>query len=1004
LRQLITFEITLALPGLFLLEIKMLITNKYQQFSGLCKILTAVFLCLFIQLNVFAQNPPYISYNEQNGISTSVVYGLFQDSEDNVWFCTNTGVVKFNGNKLASYGKKDGIPGNEVFKIFEDSYHRLWFMTASGRICYYRNKKIYNEKDCPLFAKLKISSFISDIREDNEKKIWIIPDKGSIYCLSPDLNAFTEVPVTIFNSIFFSYKDSNYISSKQGIYAVDNPMRKVVFTNYDSSIFFGRHCYADKKVYIGRNKRVEVFDMEKKNMSVINTPEVAESFNAVVSIDSLLYLCSANGLSIYNRISHKKSGQYFNSMNVSHVLKDREGSLWISTLNDGVMYIPNMRINFLKSADFFQNNRILKLAGLGNQVVVGQSNSRAAYYSRGIFKPINALSESRGEGVTYAIKASVADSSFFISNQAGFTHFFRDGKTSFIKNIFVLGYAPAGRDSVFISTPSGINKFSLPLKPVFFSKEYRPAFFDNARAEVLYLDAADSVLYAATKKGLLLYKNKKSIPLKFKILEGLGFTDIDANVHGLFIATTLGDGVFFFNKDTCIQVNEKSGLTDNMCSSLFIQNDSTAWITTLHGLNRIVYKFTAGEFKIQIKNFYRNDGLPSNYINDIYVYEDSIWLATNIGLAIFSERDLQNYTYSPKIAVDAFRVNGMQSELSQGTVIELDRKSNNIVIEFNCRTFKNAGSVLYKYRLVGLNSSWVETRNNQVDFTGLAPGKYTFEVYAYSLNENWKTNIEQVQFGIKPAFWETLWFRILAAAFILFVAVLIIFKQFRKVKNKFTLQEKIINYQKELLELEQQALRLQMNPHFIFNALNSIQHAILTGKQSDAYNSLELFSSLIRGILENSKHKFISLEDEIEILKIYIEIEAKRFNADFNYEVKIDPEIDTGGIKIPPMLIQPFVENSIWHGLMPKAEGEKKLILSFTGTDNSVICKVEDNGIGRNKADNTKNKKHNTSLGTALTFNRVANINNLENKAKYAIEIYDKENDGGTIVTITIQR
>ena len=104
------------------------------------------------------------------------------------------------------------------------------------------------------------------------------------------------------------------------------------------------------------------------------------------------------------------------------------------------------------------------------------------------------------------------------------------------------------------------------------------------------------------------------------------------------------------------------------------------------------------------------------------------------------------------------------------------------------------------------------------------------------------------------------------------------------------------------------------------------------------------------------------------------------------------------------MLIQPFVENSIWHGLMPKTTGEKKLILSFIGTEDTVICKVEDNGIGRNKAAAIKSKKQATSLGTALTFNRVANINNLENKMKYAIEIYDKENDGGTIVTITIQR
>jgi ligand-binding sensor domain-containing protein len=982
----------------------MLITVIYKWAASSLKIHVAVFLTLFIHLYAIGQNPPFISYNEQNGISTSVVYGLFQDSEDNIWFCTNTGVVKFNGNKLTTYSKKDGLPGNEVFKIFEDSYHRLWFMTASGKISYYQNKKFYNEKNHPIFSQVKLNSFISDISEDRDKNVWIIPDRGSIYKLSPDLHSFKEIQVIKTNSIFFNYKDSDYISSRQGIYSVGKQLSKVVFSNYDSSIYYGRHCFEGNKIYVGRNNRVEVLDMEKRSMSTFNTPELPDNINAVVFIDSLLYLCSSNGLSIYNSQDYKKTGQFFSNINVSHVLKDREGSLWISTLNEGVMYIPNMRVNFLKSADYFQNNKILKLGGLGNHVIIGETNSKSGYYYSGIFKPINVSSESRGEGLTYSIKANTSDSSFFISNQAGLVHYYLNGKISLIKNVSILGFADIDKDSLFISTPSGIHKFSNQLKESYFSKEAIHRYFDSVRAEILYLDHKDSVLYAGTKNGLLLYRNKKGIPGTFKILEGLNFTDIEKNNQDIFIATTLGDGIFFFNKIKCIQVNEKTGLTDNMCSSLFIQNDSTVWITTLHGLNRIFCRYVNGEFEIKIKNFYRNDGLPSNYINDIYIYGDSIWLATNTGLAIFNEKDLQKYAYSPKIAVDAFKVNGMYKDILPAIGIELDRKSNNIVIEFNCRTFKNAGSVLYKYKLVGLNSDWAETRNSQVDFTGLAPGSYTFEVYAYGLNENWKTNVERVQFRIKPAFWQTIWFRLLAITLVLFIAILAIFKQFRKVKNKFTLQEKIINYEKELLELEQQALRLQMNPHFIFNALNSIQHAILSGKQNDAYNSLELFSSLIRGILENSKHKFISLEDEIEILKIYIQIEAKRFNSDFNYEVKIDPEIDTGAIKIPPMLIQPFVENSIWHGLMPKSEGEKKLVLSFTGTDDSIICKVEDNGIGRSKAAAKKSKKQATSLGTALTFNRVANINMLENKTRYVIEIYDKANDGGTIVTITIQR
>lgn len=960
---------------------------------------------LFICGVCFGQDPPFINYNEQNGLSTSVVYGLFQDSEDNIWFCTNSGAVKFNGNKLISYKKKDGLSGNEVFKIFEDSQHRLWFMTASGRLSYYKDKKIYNEKDHPVFSKLNISYFISDIREDNNHNIWIVPERGNVYSLSPDLNSLRQSPLQKINGIYFNFKGGDYISATQGIYAVGSKPAIVNFQNFAPSSLNARHCFSGNIVYTGRNKKVEIYDMETRAAGYFETPDLPVSINSIGIIDSLIYICSGKGLSLYNRHTQKKVGQYFSDVNVSHVLKDKEGSLWISTLSEGVMFIPNVHVNFFKSVNYFQGNKVLKLNGLGNHVIIGQSNSKADHYNRGVLKPIPSPNESRGEGRTYTIKVNNKDSSFIISNQSGLIKFSLKGKTTYLENVALLSYAETYNDSVYLSTPSVVGKFSRNLQPFAFGEGIHQFVLDSVRADVLYFDWSDSVLYAGTRTGMRLYKGRTKLPARHKEFDGLSFTGIDKDRQGIFIASTLGDGIFFFKNDKLVQLNEKSGLTDNMCTGFFMQNDSTVWVTTLNGLNRIVYNYKEGAFtSIKIKNLYRNDGLPSNYINDIYIYGDSVWLATNTGLAVFNEKDLPNYSYSPRMAIESFKASDVYKPVFSSAHINLDRNSNNIVIEFNCRTFKNSVSVLYKYKLVGLNNSWVETRNNQVDFTGLPPGKYEFAVYAYNLNENWKSNIERIFFTIKPAYWETNWFRILLAAIVLVIVSLFIFYRFRKVKKDFALQKRIINYEKEMLELEQQALRLQMNPHFIFNALNSIQHAILSGKQNDAYNSLELFSSLIRGILENSKYKFITLEDEIEILKIYIQIEAKRFSSDFNYEVKIDPEIDISSIKIPPMLIQPFVENSIWHGLMPKTEGEKKLILSFDGTDDYIVCKVEDNGIGRTRAAEMKSKKHATSLGTALTFNRVANINMFENKNRYAIEIYDKPNNGGTIVTITIQR
>lgn len=969
-----------------------------------CRAVVIVLFLLVYYCAGYSQTPPYITYNEQNGLTTNVVYGLFQDAEDNIWFCSNAGAVKFNGNKLTALRKNDGLTSNEVFKIFEDTQHRIWFMTGNGRISFYYNKKICNEKEFPVFDSVRSNSFIADIREDHHHNIWIIPDAGNVYCLSADLLTFRQIPLKTHNNNFFIYNRENYLASVEGIFSLETGSIVIASKEAFTGKFATRHCQADNIIYSAGEKKILAYDMRNSSIRKYELPDLPGTPNSIVNIDSILYICTGNGIHLYNNSNLNKVKDFFRTSNVSHVLRDREGSLWISTLNEGVMYIPESRISFLRSPDFFNGNKILKVNGLGNHIIIGQSNSKVSYYHNGKMRPLVSPYDSKGEGITYMISAIEPDTGFVISTQAGITKFILPDKLEFNKENIFLSFTFSDKNAAYISTQKSLGLYDDPLDLPAFRNKLLVNTFDSIRTNAMYYDKTDSVLYACTKQGLIRYKNKKRMNKQFKELDGLSFTDIGKMGNNIFAVSTPGDGIFLFREDQILQVNVSSGLTDNLCTSLFIQNDSTVWVTTYNGLNRIIVNYRSGKIEVSIRKFYRSDGLPSNYINDIYLYGDSIWLATNSGLAVFREKDLAGNIFIPKLTIDEFKVNNIYIPFFNDGNIELDRNSNNIIIAFNCCTFKNAGSVRYKYKMEALNSNWIETGNNQVDFTGLAPGKYTFEIYAYSLNGSWKTKTEQFVFTIQPAYWETTWFRILMAGLLLLAALLLINYQFRKVKNKFAIQKKIMNYEKELLELEQQALRLQMNPHFIFNALNSIQHSILSGKQEEAYNHLELFSALIRGILENSKHKFISLEDEIKILEIYIQIEATRFDGNFKYELIIDPSIDTASISIPPMLIQPFVENSIWHGLIPKSGGEKKLILSFVAKGNSIICTVEDNGVGRNHAASGKLHKNATPLGTTLTISRMKNINLIENNQKYSVDIYDKEQGTGTIVTITIQQ
>ena len=255
-----------------------------------------------------------------------------------------------------------------------------------------------------------------------------------------------------------------------------------------------------------------------------------------------------------------------------------------------------------------------------------------------------------------------------------------------------------------------------------------------------------------------------------------------------------------------------------------------------------------------------------------------------------------------------------------------------------------------------------------------------------------------IQFKIHPPWWKTTWFRLLAFVLISSISYFVITYIIRNGKQKEELRSQIA-------ESEQMALRAQMNPHFVFNALNSIQHFITMEDEMSANYYLTRFSKLIRQVLENSKHSFISINEEIETLELYLELEMLRFEGKFNYKIELDDEIDTYDTQIPSMIIQPFLENAIWHGLMPK-EDDSQLFVEFKQEDTFILCIIKDNGIGRKaSAENNKGRtqKH-KSTGISNTVKRLGLLSNIKDENSL-MKITDLEEDGkalGTVVTLKI--
>jgi LytS/YehU family sensor histidine kinase len=293
--------------------------------------------------------------------------------------------------------------------------------------------------------------------------------------------------------------------------------------------------------------------------------------------------------------------------------------------------------------------------------------------------------------------------------------------------------------------------------------------------------------------------------------------------------------------------------------------------------------------------------------------------------------------------------------------------------------------------LEGLDSKWNYTFSNNLQYTTLPPGAYTFKVYA--LNGDGVKSLKPAlfYFVISKPFWKEWWF--ISLVLVLLTSSIIGAVTYRiELLKRRAVEKSEVN--RKMADLKLMALRAQMNPHFIFNSINSIQLFILKNDSESAHKHLSRFSRLIRNVLENSKHEYISLAVEIETLEHYIELERLRFSSKFDYKITVDEELDVKSILISPLLIQPYVENAIWHGLMHLKDRAGELLLCIEKEGQLLKCTIEDNGIGRKRSAEYKKGKDHQSTGLSLNKERVEIINTLHNSSA-GLQFIDKQDKDG---------
>lgn len=358
-------------------------------------------------------------------------------------------------------------------------------------------------------------------------------------------------------------------------------------------------------------------------------------------------------------------------------------------------------------------------------------------------------------------------------------------------------------------------------------------------------------------------------------------------------------------------------------------------------------------------------------------------------------------TLPPNIFITSVFINGKDTAVLDE--FNLPHNANYISFHFTGYS-KNNSLVQYKYKLEGIDKEWNYTASNRINYNTLPPGKYQFSVSAMNLDGLWSKKEAKIKINIAQPFYQTWWFYLITGFGFITLTLLLVRLYIQFIKKREA--EKIDLLQK-ISQLELQGLRSQMNPHFLFNTLSSIQHFITTNETKDALRYLSKFSKLMRLIMNNSQKQVISVEEEINSLSLYLELESLRFKNKFTYKIELDENFDTKFHKMPSMLIQPYIENAILHGLLHKEGNDGQLTLRIKKEARLLICEIEDNGIGREASMKMKSraKKEHESKGMQITKDRLEILNKKE-KSNLSVEIIDLKSNSeaslGTIVRIFV--
>jgi ligand-binding sensor domain-containing protein len=972
-------------------------------FKAFLKCLAIVIFLIAPTLKTFGQSTYIAHFGIKDGLPSNNCYFTLQDSKGYIWVATDAGVSRFNGSSFKTFSVDDGLPDNQILQVKEDRLGRIWFLSLNGKLSYFYNGRIFNEGNSNLLKLLKFNDIIISFFEDSKGRIWFGSNQNRLYVwdgkylikyVSEEHNKQfiqTFIHEDRSGAIWAISKQATMIFRGSKFYSTPNNIAALSAKTI-ANMPGDRLVYLDKNgvVLQTNNQDIQRFNISDKFLS--------ETQGYICATEDDLWLSTNQG--IYQVNKNGEVQQYLKGIPSSQVIKDRNSNMWFTTTN-GIYMLPKkenrmyvidksfgLTSDNVRSITKDKRNRLwlgLDNASIDILDIKDLSVAKIAFPDRKRYLNIKQL-YAKGDWIYFASDNGLGRTSSTSPNLG--TQYLKESNNSLFA---VKDFSIGNNDELAIAMSSGIIEIRDQLKNFEFnaSKLKQGKNFYNNRAYSVSYDQHGTLWFSNTKGLKQAYKGKMSSLSDQKQLLKQRINDIKVFDDGTLVLASDGFGLIFIKNGKVIKrITVNDGLADNICKKLFLI-ENHAWVVTNNGVNRVCID---GRHP-QVEGFEYTNALLKNNVNDLYIGKDTAYFATSSGLVYFFKKKFDELTEAPDVLISSVTNNKKIMDLDR-TVINLDPSANNITFQFSAIDFFNQ-NITYRYRLKP-EDNWTETKSKRLEFSSMSPGKYRFEVSAKSNNTKWSAPA-QITFNLEEHFWQRNWFIVIlvVAASFTFYKVAVVITQWQK--NQ---EQKQLMLKHKILILEQRALQAMMNPHFIFNVMNSIQHYINTQDTSSANKILTGFAKLIRKNLEICTKSFISLEEELEYLNLYLVLEKKRFGSKFNYTIDIDPEVEKEEIYIPSMLLQPYVENAIWHGLMPKEEGGNlKIEMKLEKEEHTLLIRIIDDGVGIENSMRTKDGTH-VSKGMSLTEERINLLNQIDSSN---IQIGIQQNgNSGTIVTISI--